>query len=375
MKNINLWVVAMSIALITYACKQNASSDTHETPKQDVEALRKKMQEQVAGKMGTFGKEKLSEYGFYEGDLKQLKPAKDLIPYELNTPLFTDYAHKLRFIRLPKGAKMTFHPTEVLDMPVGTQIIKNFYYPSDFRKPEGERRIIETRILEHEKDGWVTLPSYIWNEEQTEAFISLAGGNTSVFFTNELGEKKEIAYVVPSQAQCKSCHVKNNIVTPIGPKARQLNRDFVYAGYSGNQLQHYAKAGLLEGLPTDMSKVMKSPVWNKPETGSLQSRSLAYLDMNCGHCHRPEGPGNTSALHLTELTTNEFNLGINKHPIAAGKGSGNRSYDIVKGKPDESIMTYRMESTNPGIMMPEVGRTTVHTEGVALIKEWIASLK
>ena len=149
----------------------------------------------------------------------------------------------------------------------------------------------------------------------------------------------------------------------------------MYAGYAGNQLQHYAKEGILTDLPTDLSKVMKSPVWNNPETGSLHNRALAYLDMNCGHCHRAEGPGNTSALHLTELTTNEFNMGINKHPIAAGKGSGDRSYDIVKGKPDESIIVYRMESTNPGIMMPEVGRTTVHTEGVALIKEWITSLK
>lgn len=375
MKNNKIWLVAIAIAITVFACKQNTNSDAQESKKQDVEALRKKMQEQVAGKMTDFGKEKLSEYGFFEGDLKQLKPAKDLIPYELNTPLFTDYAHKLRFIRLPQGAKMAFHPTEVLDMPVGTQIIKNFYYPSDFRKPEGERRIIETRILEHQKNGWVTLPSYIWNEEQTEAYISLAGGNKAVSFINESGQKKEIDYAVPSQAQCKSCHVKNNIVSPIGPKARQLNRDFVYAGYTGNQLRHYAKEGLLTGLPTDLSKVMKSPVWNNPKTGSLHNRALAYLDMNCGHCHRPEGPGNTSALHLTELTTNEFNLGINKHPIAAGKGSGDRSYDIVKGKPNESIMIYRMESTNPGIMMPEVGRTTIHAEGVALIKEWITSLK
>jgi len=64
-----------------------------------------------------------------------------------------------------------------------------------------------------------------------------------------------------------------------------------------------------------------------------------------------------------------------KSPVAAGKGSGDRMYDIVPGKPEESILTYRMESTDLEAMMPELGRSTVHTEGVALIKEWIASMK
>ena len=65
-------------------------------------------------------------------------------------------------------------------------------------------------------------------------------------------------------------------------------------------------------------------------SGSLHGRALAYLDMNCAHCHSEGGPGNTSALHLTKFETNEFNLGINKHPIAAGKGTGGRPFDIVK---------------------------------------------
>lgn len=83
---------------------------------------------------------------------------------------------------------------------------------------------------------------------------------------------------------------------------------------------------------------------------------------------------NTSALLLTECETNEFNLGINKHPIAAGKGTGGRPYDIVKGGPEKSILLYRMESNNPGEMMPEVAKKLVHTEGVALIEEWIKKM-
>ena len=75
------------------------------------------------------GPSTLSSYGFFVGKLADLQPAKGLIPYELNTPLFTDYAHKLRFIKLPEGSPMKYHPSEVFDFPLGTVLIKNFYYP------------------------------------------------------------------------------------------------------------------------------------------------------------------------------------------------------------------------------------------------------
>lgn len=64
-----------------------------------------------------------------------------------------------------------------------------------------------------------------------------------------------------------------------------------------------------------------------------------------------------------------------KKPVAAGKGSGARLYDIVPGKPEESILLFRMESTNPGIMMPELGRSIIHQEGVALVSRWIQEME
>ena len=76
----------------------------------------------------------------------------------------------------------------------------------------------------------------------------------------------------------------------------------------------------------------------------------------------------------TGTVQEDTTVGIDKHPIAAGKGTGGRPYDIVKGEPENSIMVYRMESDNPGEMMPEVGRKLVHEEGVALIKEWISKM-
>ena len=108
---------------------------------------------------------------------------------------------------------------------------------------------------------------------------------------------------------------------------------------------------------------------------SRWTRARAYLDINCGHCHNPKGPGNTSGLWLDAATQEPLRLGRCKLPIAAGKGTGDFSHDIVPGQPDASILSYRMASKDPSAMMPELGRSVVHVEGVQLIRDWIASMR
>mgnify|MGYP005725393455 CR=1 FL=1 len=319
------------------------------------------------------GHQKLSDYGFFEGDLADLNPIKGVIPYDLNTPLFSDYAYKSRFIQVPDGKTAAYNETDVLVFPVGTHIIKTFYFPNDFRDESQGRRLLETRILIHKKTGWKSLP-YIWNNAQTNAFLEITGGTKTVHWIHSDGAKRTTQYSIPTMVQCKSCHIRNETLLPIGPTIRQLNREFDYAGGRKNQLVKFTEEGILDGLPP-LAGVPKSPVWNDPATGSLHKRAMAYLDINCGHCHNPNGPGNTSALVLTMNETEPVNWGVFKKPVAAGRGSGGRSYSIVPGKPDESILLFRMESTDPGIMMPEVGRKLMHREGVALIKEWIAKME
>ena len=110
------------------------------------------------------------------------------------------------------------------------------------------------------------------------------------------------------------------------------------------------------------------------EIASLQQRSRAYLDANCGHCHNPTGAADTSALHLNIDAPVDRNFGVCKTPVAVGRGSGDRPYDIYPGRPDDSILVYRMQHTDPAIAMPELGRSAIHVEGVALISEWIANM-
>jgi uncharacterized repeat protein (TIGR03806 family) len=314
----------------------------------------------------------LSAYGFFTGKISDHRPANNVVPYQLSTPLFSDYAEKLRFVFIPEGKKAVYNDSAVFDFPVGSVLIKTFYYPADFRKPGIEKKLLETRLLVHNENGWTALP-YIWNEEQTEAYLDVAGETKKVSYTDINGKKQKHNYIIPNQNQCKGCHNKSEVLMPIGPSARQLNFEMAFENEKSNQLAHWSSIGKLDDLPVnDIPPAVK---YNEPVTGSIDQRARLWLDINCGHCHRPEGPAGTSGLYLHFAEKDPLHLGIGKTPVAAGRGSGNLKYSIVPGRPDESILLYRMLSIDPGVMMPELGRTMPHTEGIALIREWIATMK
>lgn len=318
-------------------------------------------------------KEKLSEYGFFEGDIAAQIPAKNVMPYALNAPLFSDYAQKLRFVKIPENQVVSYNADSVLQFPKGTAIVKTFYYNNDERNPKKGRRIIETRVLLHSENGWISLP-YIWNEAQTDAFLEVTGGTMTVNYRDEKGAKISFEYTVPNMNQCKGCHERDGVMTPIGPSVRQLNGNFVYTEGAENQIVTWKKADILRGVPEQLADVPKM-VNYADATAALDARARAYLDINCGHCHNKTGAAQTSGLLLDWHTKDSTALGFYKTPVAAGRGSGNLKYDIVPSKPNESILLYRMESLDPGIMMPELGRKLQHTEGVKLIKEWIKTMR
>lgn len=318
------------------------------------------------------GLEKLSDYGFFTGPIKNLSPADGIIPYSLNAALFSDYAWKQRFVKIPQGSKVNYSADDVLGFPDGTVLIKNFYYPADFRKPQDNIRILETRLMIHEAGAWKTLP-YIWNDEQTEAYLVVAGKNIEVTWTHYDGAARSIKYSVPNMNQCKGCHLRGNKVMPIGPSARQLNGDYEYGHGKKNQLVHWQDLKMIEGMPS-LEQISKL-VSYEDEQVSVDLRARAWMEINCAHCHRADGPAKNSGLHLLASEKDLAKLGLGKAPVAAGKGSGGLLYDIVPGKPDESILQFRIESVHPGIMMPELGRSVTHEEGVALVRKWITEMK
>lgn len=313
----------------------------------------------------------LSEYQLYQGDLVNLKPARGVIEYEVNTALFSDYSAKQRLVRLPEGASAKYNAFETFDFPVGTVIAKTFYYPTDMTDVTQGRHLVETRILLHESNGWVGLP-YVWNTGQTDAELSVAGATVDVQWRHKDGTPRSNSHIVPNLNDCKRCH-QNETMAPIGPTARNLNRDFDYEHGSENQLAFWTRSGLLSAAP-ELTTAPKLAVWDDPHSGSLDARARAWLEVNCAHCHNPKGPARNSGLHLNVNVVDPYQLGVFKTPVAAGKGTGGRLYGIVPGKPKESILLYRLETTQSGSMMPEFGRSLVHDESVALIREWISSM-
>lgn len=315
---------------------------------------------------------KLSDYGLFAGKLSDQIPAQGVMPYALNTPLFSDYAEKLRFVRIPEGSSVAYNDSVVFDFPTGTILVKTFYYPVDFRHPEKGRQLMETRLLIHEPNGWKALP-YIWNEAQTEAFLDVAGETSLVKYIDETGKLRQHAYYVPNMNQCKGCHNKGELMEPIGPSARQLSGYFTYNGEKEIQLTHWVGKGKLTGLP-EKGNIPKAVVWNDPSSGSVNERARLWLDINCAHCHQPRGPASTSGLYLGTAETDPLQLGIHKTPVAAGRGSGDLQFGILPGQPDKSILVYRMESKDPGVMMPELGRSLAQKEAIALIRQWIKEM-
>lgn len=318
----------------------------------------------------------------------RLRPNARVEPYALNAALFSDYAHKYRTLWMPPGAKAKYDASATFEFPVGTIITKTFYYP---KAPGGDThtvlraaetaeesadgidlagmRLIETRVLVRRQDGWAAIP-YVWNSAQTEAELAREGETLRLDMRTADGASRTFAYLVPDENQCASCHADDSNsreVRPIGPKSRHLDRDDPWRP-GRNQFARLIDAGLIDrGPPAGTPRNARYD----DRAASIEARARAYLDINCGHCHSTKGPADTSGLWLDAPTNDATRLGLCKPPVAAGQGTGDRVFDIVPGEPDASILVYRTESDDPGAMMPEIGRSLVHEEGVALLREWI----
>jgi uncharacterized repeat protein (TIGR03806 family) len=201
----------------------------------------------------------------------------------------------------------------------------------------------------------------------------VAGGTVDVEWVHYDGTKRTNNYIIPNMNQCKSCHESDKKLLPIGLKARYLNKTYRYEHGSENQLDYWTRIGYLKGAPA-AGAAPRLPVWDNPKSGTRDERARAWLEINCMHCHNPRGAANTTGLDLGYYETDPVKLGVMKPPVAAGRGSGGLFFDIVPGKPDESILVYRIESTDPGVMMPELPRRLLDEEGARLVREWIAAM-
>lgn len=162
-----------------------------------------------------------------------------------------------------------------------------------------------------------------------------------------------------------------------------------------NQLQHWVDLGLLTGapdlgvdaeliavnaqrlprfdVPGDRS-ILPGVQRNHPEASAehnIEKRARAWLETNCAHCHNRKGLASSTGVFFDAFRKVNLNYGVCKFPNTAGSASGGREYDIVPGKADESIVSYRIHAEDSSTNMPPIARSVAHDEAVALIDSWI----
>jgi uncharacterized repeat protein (TIGR03806 family) len=312
---------------------------------------------------------KLSDYNFFEGEMKDLKPVYGVIPYDLNSELFTDYAEKKRFIWMPAGVKATYMAdVENLNFPTGTILIKNFYYTTLL--PGNTTSIIETRLMIKKDAGWI-FANYVWNAGQTEATLQPNGGYAHLSFDHN-GTTINTNYVIPPHGQCVACHKFGGQNISLGVKPQNLNKLYQYPEGTKNQLAKLIEAGYLNntGIPQN---IVSTVDW-KDTSKSFELRVRSYLDINCAHCHSEGTSCDYTPMRLAFSETHiPANLGVCVQPLDFAPNG--ETHLIARGSVERSLIHSRLNTTVQAEMMPMVGRTVIHQEGVQLMKDWINSME
>jgi uncharacterized repeat protein (TIGR03806 family) len=343
------------------------------------------------------------------------------VPFVLNSKLFSDYAVKYRVLYLPPGKTATYQDAGSdkanvgIQFPVGTIIAKTFAFANE---GNGTQNVVETRLLIKRVNSrgierWDGLP-YVWETDaggKRVARLAMAGGTAAVSWnlTDVDSGRQHVGntpgYLIPNANQCLSCHANSDVdpgAAPIGPKVRFLNRPYrselrndgsdqaQHAVAGKNQIQYWCQNGLLAGCTpnltvdpaTQIANVERVPAFNKPgDSGhaansprDIEARARAWLEVNCQHCHNPQGFAANTGFYLDSLRRVDNTYGICKRPTATGQeGNGGRTFDIHPANAGDSILPFRIgpEATTPAARMPPLARSVVDQEAYELIQQWI----
>jgi uncharacterized repeat protein (TIGR03806 family) len=272
---------------------------------------------------------------------------------------------------MPQGTLATYNGDgKVLELPVGAVLIKNFYYNNV--QPSNSTRIIETRLMIRKVSGWI-FAEYVWNNEQTEAFLDMNGSNTNISWLDENNNVKSTNYRIPSQGECLVCHKSNDVPIPIGLKPQNINVNYTYSTGIRNQLAKWIEVGYLENnIPGNIQTTVNYKDTSKP----LDLRVRSYVDINCAHCHQNDSHCDYRPMRFAfseSASLSNMGVCVNTQDMSGFPSALSRIVTPINI--NRSMLHHRLNSTNPAVMMPLVGRTLVHTEGVQLIEAWINSLE
>jgi uncharacterized repeat protein (TIGR03806 family) len=332
---------------------------------------------------------KLSQTGLF-ASTKDHVPAKGLIPYSVNAPLWSDGGEKERFLALPDNSQIEMdavvyphgpdYPDRGWRFPDGAVLVKTFSL--DTRDGDSSsRRRLETRILQHRKmpgnddeygaQYWYGY-TYLWNDEQTDAeLLDAAGLDRDYVVRGVAGDSLTVKWRFPSRAECTLCHTMAAKYA-LGVTTPQMNKDHDYGGVIANQLATLAHLGVfkspLEKPPGELPRLVDY----RDESQDRHLRARAYLHANCAHCHRKWGGGNAE-FDLQASFPLTMTKAVNTPPGQGAFGLTDPRV-ISPGAPERSLVLHRMELTGLG-RMPHIASNVVDRQAVALLRSWLKDLQ
>jgi uncharacterized repeat protein (TIGR03806 family) len=311
----------------------------------------------------------LSKTGVFRS-VAELTPNPGVIPYDVNSPLWSDGAFKRRWIVLPGEARIGFAPTGEWKFPVGTVFVKHFELGTDDARPEKRHRL-ETRVLVVGEAGEGYGVTYHWKADQSDAEL-LPGGATEEVEVQTAEERRRRKWVYPSRNDCLVCHTTNAGFV-LGVKTRQINGSFTYPGeVIDNQLRTWNHVGLFEPALKEMEiGKFDRLVAVTDKTASLEHRVRSYLDANCAQCHRP---GGARGLFDARFDTPLGRQDLVKGAVAAADLGVRDAALITPGHPDKSVVYLRMKRRAEGFAMPPLASQIPDSDALAACAAWIKEL-
>ena len=294
-----------------------------------------------------------------------------LVPFTVNSPLWSDNAQKQRWVGLPGSARIAFAATGEYAWPGGTILVKHFELVTN--ESTGAKKRLETRVLVLDGAGTNGYGvTYKWRADNSDAdLVADAGQDEVITITAAGGGTRTQSWRYPARSQCLQCHTTTSGFV-LGPKTRQLNGTHGYqTGRSDNQLRTWNYLQMFTAPVSEAAIGGYTKLVKVDDSGAtLENRARSYLDANCANCHRPGGTGaQWDARYDTLLADQNIINGAVRDTLGITGAKVVVPLDVPK-----SIMHLRMQSTVATQQMPPLARNVVDTVAVNTLAQWIGSL-